>query len=157
MALDMLLRRMDVAFTVHGFRSAFRDWCGERSTFPREVAEAALAHVIGDATERAYRRGDALGEAAQAHECVGRLLRAEGFRQRGAPALTPRLNPTPWWRNPMIEADDHSHPEADRQEKAKIIRREPTEATQKAAIAAWVRTGDECAMFRAAWDAAPRS
>jgi len=46
--------------TVHGFRSAFRDWCGEATSFPRELAEAALAHVAGDATERAYRRGDAL-------------------------------------------------------------------------------------------------
>jgi integrase len=46
--------------TVHGFRSAFRDWAGEATAFPREVAEAALAHVVGDATERAYRRGDAL-------------------------------------------------------------------------------------------------
>jgi integrase len=46
--------------TVHGFRSSFRDWSGERTEFPREVAEAALAHVAGDQTERAYRRGDAL-------------------------------------------------------------------------------------------------
>ncbi|WGJ14148.1 tyrosine-type recombinase/integrase [Methylocapsa sp. D3K7] len=48
------------AGTPHGFRSTFRDWCGEETSFPREVAEAALAHVAGDATERAYRRGDAL-------------------------------------------------------------------------------------------------
>jgi len=60
MALAMLLRRMQVATTVHGFRSSFRDWAGEASNFPREVAEAALAHNVGDATERAYRRGDAL-------------------------------------------------------------------------------------------------
>jgi len=46
--------------TVHGFRSAFRDWAGECTDFPREVAEAALAHLVGDAVERAYRRGDAL-------------------------------------------------------------------------------------------------
>jgi integrase len=46
--------------TVHGFRSSFRDWVGECTSFPREVAEAALAHVVGDDTERAYRRGDAL-------------------------------------------------------------------------------------------------
>jgi integrase len=59
-ALGMVLRRMQVLVTVHGFRSAFRDWCGETTSFPREVAEAALAHVVGDATERAYRRGDAL-------------------------------------------------------------------------------------------------
>ena len=61
MACPMLLRRMGVVnATVHGFRSAFRDWCGESTTFPREIAEAALAHAVGDAVERAYRRGDAL-------------------------------------------------------------------------------------------------
>jgi integrase len=61
MALEMVLRRMkvDVA-TVHGFRSPFRDWCGEETHFPREVAEAALAHTIGNKAEQAYRRGDAL-------------------------------------------------------------------------------------------------
>ena len=46
--------------TVHGFRSSFRDWAGEETSFPREIAEQALAHAAGDATERAYRRGDAL-------------------------------------------------------------------------------------------------
>lgn len=46
--------------TVHGFRSAFRDWCGEATSFPREIAEQALAHTIGSAVEQAYRRGDAL-------------------------------------------------------------------------------------------------
>ena len=61
MALEMVLRRIKVEnATVHGFRSSFRDWAAEETTFAREVAEAALAHVIGDATERAYRRGDAL-------------------------------------------------------------------------------------------------
>jgi integrase len=60
MALEMVLRRMKVDATVHGFRSAFRDWTGENTAFPREVAEAALAHLVGDAVERAYRRGDAL-------------------------------------------------------------------------------------------------
>ena len=59
-----ILRRMKVGVTVHGFRSSFRDWCGECSTFPREIAEAALAHVVGDQTERAYRRGDALEKRA---------------------------------------------------------------------------------------------
>jgi integrase len=46
--------------TVHGFRSAFRDWCGEETSFPREVCEQALAHATGGAVEQAYRRGDAL-------------------------------------------------------------------------------------------------
>lgn len=61
MALEMMLRRMGVqGATVHGFRSAFRDWAGNETDFPRELAEAALAHVIGDKAEQAYRRSDAL-------------------------------------------------------------------------------------------------
>jgi integrase len=48
------------AYTVHGFRSSFRDWAGEETHFPREVAEEALAHIVGSEVERAYRRGDAL-------------------------------------------------------------------------------------------------
>jgi integrase len=61
MAMEMLLRRMEVEnATVHGFRSSFRDWCGEETHFPREIAEAALAHKVGNEVERAYRRGDAL-------------------------------------------------------------------------------------------------
>ena len=58
-----LLRRMkreDV--TAHGFRSSFRDWAAEETEHPREVIEAALAHLVGDETERAYRRGDALAK-----------------------------------------------------------------------------------------------
>lgn len=61
MAMDMMLRRMKITgATVHGFRSSFRDWAGNVSSFPREVAETALAHVIGDKAEQAYRRSDAL-------------------------------------------------------------------------------------------------
>jgi integrase len=57
----MALRRLRPAGgTVHGFRSSFRDWCSEETSVSREIAEAALAHVAGDETERAYRRGDAL-------------------------------------------------------------------------------------------------
>ena len=44
--------------TAHGFRSTFRDWASERTRFPREVAEMALAHVVGNKVEAAYRRGD---------------------------------------------------------------------------------------------------
>ncbi len=77
MALAMLLRRMKVETTVHGFRSSFRDWAGEASTFPREVAEAALAHTVGDATERAYRRGDALEKRRKLMEAWA------GFVERG--------------------------------------------------------------------------
>ena len=59
MAMTMVLRRMEHGeMTVHGFRSTFRDWCAEATTHGREVAEAALAHAVGDKVEAAYRRGD---------------------------------------------------------------------------------------------------
>ena len=59
MALLMLLRRMKRSdLTAHGFRSTFRDWCAEATNYPREVAEAALAHTVRDKTEAAYQRGD---------------------------------------------------------------------------------------------------
>jgi integrase len=48
----------DTSLTLHGFRSSFRDWCGERTNFPREVCEQALAHAIPNAVEAAYRRSD---------------------------------------------------------------------------------------------------
>jgi integrase len=61
MAMEMMLRRMTIEdATVHGFRSSFRDWAGNVTTFPREVTETALSHVIGDKAEQAYRRSDAL-------------------------------------------------------------------------------------------------
>jgi integrase len=61
MALLMLLRRLGRGdLTVHGFRSTFRDWAAERTNFPAELAEMALAHAIGDKTEAAYRRLDML-------------------------------------------------------------------------------------------------
>ncbi|WP_188518004.1 tyrosine-type recombinase/integrase [Alsobacter metallidurans] len=61
MALEMVLRRLKVEnATVHGFRSSFRDWAGEETSVPREVAEQALAHAVGSKVEQAYRRGDAL-------------------------------------------------------------------------------------------------
>ena len=63
MSMEMLLRRTKTeGVTVHGFRSSFRDWAGDTTSFPREVAEAALAHAIGDETEAAYRRSDALSK-----------------------------------------------------------------------------------------------
>jgi len=54
-----VLRRMGCGdITVHGFRSTFRDWAAERTNFPSEVVEMALAHAVGDKVEAAYRRGD---------------------------------------------------------------------------------------------------
>jgi integrase len=61
MAMLMLLRRMGRKdITVHGFRSSFRDWAAEQTNYPRDVAEMALAHAIGDKVEAAYRRGELL-------------------------------------------------------------------------------------------------
>ena len=61
MAMEMLLRRLKVTdATVHGFRSSFRDWAGDKTSFARELAEAALAHKVGDETEQAYRRSTAI-------------------------------------------------------------------------------------------------
>lgn len=61
MAFLQLLKRMKRdGLTVHGFRSTFRDWAAERTNFPREVAEMALAHTVSDKVEAAYRRGDLL-------------------------------------------------------------------------------------------------
>lgn len=63
-------------FTVHGFRSTFREWVSETTDFPSEIAEAALAHVTGDTVERAYRRGDVFDKrrslmAAWGDYCMG--------------------------------------------------------------------------------------
>jgi integrase len=58
MALSAVLRRMDVPATPHGFRSTFRDWVSERTAYPGDMAEMALAHAIGSKVEAAYRRGD---------------------------------------------------------------------------------------------------
>lgn len=58
MTLSAVMRRMKVKGVPHGFRSTFRDWCAERTNYPRDVAEMALAHAIGDKVEAAYRRGD---------------------------------------------------------------------------------------------------
>ena len=60
MSLTAVLRRMETAVTTHGFRSSFRDWAGDHTSFPRDVVEAALAHAIENRTEAAYRRSDAL-------------------------------------------------------------------------------------------------
>lgn len=60
MAMAMLLRRMKVDVTTHGFRSTFRDWAGDATDFPRELIEQALAHTIENKAERAYRRGTAI-------------------------------------------------------------------------------------------------
>jgi integrase len=76
MAMLMLLRRMKVeGATVHGFRSAFRDWVADTQLqFPREIAEQALSHTVGSEVERAYRRGDALEKRRELMELWAQYL-----------------------------------------------------------------------------------
>jgi integrase len=97
MAMEMVLRRMNIQdATVHGFRSSFRDWAGNISSFPREITETALAHVIGDKAEQAYRRSDALEKRRKLMEAwaaycepkkagnvvlIGSRKRVSGFQQ----------------------------------------------------------------------------
>lgn len=80
-AFSALLKRMGKkpgALTPHGFRSSFRDWAGEVSNFPRDVAEMALAHAIGDMTEQAYRRGDALEKRRKLMDAWARYCEPAG-------------------------------------------------------------------------------
>jgi integrase len=79
----MVLRRMKIeaTVTVHGFRSSFRDWAGNVSNFPREITETAVAHVIGDKAEQAYRRSDALEKRRKFMEAWA----ACGLHTRAAP------------------------------------------------------------------------
>jgi integrase len=73
MAMLQLLRRMGHQdLTVHGFRSAFADWAAERTNFPDEVRQMALAHVVSDKVEAAYRRGDLFQKRRQLAEAWGR-------------------------------------------------------------------------------------
>jgi integrase len=65
MSLSAVTKRMGVDAVPHGFRSTFRDWCAERTHYPNEVAEMALAHTIGNKVEAAYRRGDLLLKRAR--------------------------------------------------------------------------------------------
>jgi integrase len=71
MTLIMLLRRLEARCTAHGFRSSFRDWSAEATNFPREVAEAALAHTLENRVEAAYRRSDLLEKRRSLMEAWG--------------------------------------------------------------------------------------
>jgi integrase len=79
MAMMMTLRRMGRGdLTVHGFRSSFRDWAAERTDFPSEVAEMALAHAVGDKVEAAYRRGDLFQKRRQLMDAWARFCSVFG-------------------------------------------------------------------------------
>jgi integrase len=75
MVFLMVLRRMGETATAHGFRSAFRDWAAEKTNFPRDVCEMALAHTIRDKTEAAYRRGDLFAKRQQLMQAWDRFCR----------------------------------------------------------------------------------
>jgi integrase len=69
--LNAFLYRIRCPFTVHGFRSSFRDWCAERTNYPREICEQALAHSTGSAVELSYRRTDYFAQRAKLMEAWG--------------------------------------------------------------------------------------
>lgn len=89
MAMDRILRLSDLDCTVHGFRSTFKDWAEDCTNFANGTIEAALAHKVGDQTERSYRRGDAL-------EKRRKLMQAwEGYCAGRTGRLLPLSRPTP--------------------------------------------------------------
>ena len=85
MSLSAVMRRMKVDAVPHGLRSTFRDWASERTNYPRDVAEMALAHTIGDKVEAAYRRGDLLAKRTRMMEEWARFLETPA----GAGVVTP--------------------------------------------------------------------
>lgn len=78
MAMLMQLRRMVDGFTVHGFRSSFRDWAAESTGFSHEVCEMALAHTIGNKSEAAYRRGALMPKRRKLMEAWADFCRGKG-------------------------------------------------------------------------------
>lgn len=85
MTLSAVMRRMKVPAVPHGFRSTFRDWASERTNYPRDVAEMALAHTIGDKVEAAYRRGDLFDKRTK--------MMADWARSIAAPAAAGNVTP----------------------------------------------------------------
>ena len=69
-----VLKAVYPTMTTHGCRSSFRDWAGDETRFEREIAEMALAHKVGDETEQAYRRGNALKKRRQLMDAWGRYV-----------------------------------------------------------------------------------
>ena len=85
--MDAVLERMNVDATPHGFRSTFRDWAGDETDAPREIAELCLAHLVGDEVERAYRRGDALEKRRELMTLWS--AHCDGFTPAARPASRP--------------------------------------------------------------------
>lgn len=74
MSLNAVMKRMGVDAVPHGLRSSFRDWAGERTNFPRDLCEMALAHTIADKSEAAYRRGDMVERRRQMMDAWAKFL-----------------------------------------------------------------------------------
>jgi integrase len=74
MTMLKLLKTLEPDFTVHGFRSAFRDWAGNETSQPRDIIEMSLAHTVGDKTELAYRRDTALNKRRKLMEAWAAYL-----------------------------------------------------------------------------------
>lgn len=87
MTLTALMRRMKVDAVPHGFRSTFRDWVSERTSYPRELAEQALAHTIESKVEAAYRRGDALQKRRIMMEEWGHFLSHQSNHPQGGNSI----------------------------------------------------------------------
>ncbi|MDD5387891.1 MAG: tyrosine-type recombinase/integrase [Gallionellaceae bacterium] len=91
MSLTAVLRRMGRGdLTAHGFRSTFRDWAGDETNFPRELAELSLAHRVGDSTEQAYRRGDGLKKRIRFMEAWAKYCATT--QREGANVVPIRMN-----------------------------------------------------------------
>jgi integrase len=82
--LKLLQRMGQREITVHGFRSAFRDWAAETTAFPHEVCEMALAHAIGNKVEAAYRRGDLFEKRRQLMDAWAEFAGSGSARQSHA-------------------------------------------------------------------------
>jgi hypothetical protein len=98
MTMLMLLRRMKRDdLTVHGFRSTFSDWAAERTAYPREVVEMALAHTIENKVEAAYRRGDLFEKRRKLMEAWAQFC-GSAHRHRRRDADPDRALSGPYWR-----------------------------------------------------------
>ena len=91
--LSKLLDQLEIGAVPHGFRSSFRDWASERTAHPREVVEAALAHVVRNQTEAAYRRSDMFDNRRPLMDDWMQYLDAQGWHMAAATAATDTPGP----------------------------------------------------------------
>jgi integrase len=76
-ALRKTVKRINATVTTHGFRSCFRDWCAERTSFPNHICEMALGHAIQSGVEAAYRRGDLIEQRTKLMDAWARFCEIE--------------------------------------------------------------------------------